>query len=43
MLVVLGLIILMTAVIVGVAGVVGNAGSEHALTSPTGSRCSAIT
>ncbi len=32
MLVVLGLIILMIAVIVGVAGVLGNAGSEHALT-----------
>ena len=31
MLVVLGLIILMLAVIVGVAGVLGNAGSEHAL------------
>ena len=32
MLVVLGLIILLAAVIVGVAGVLGNAGSEHALT-----------
>ena len=32
MLVVLGLIILLLAVIVGVAGVLGNAGSEHALT-----------
>lgn len=32
MLVVLGLIILLVAVIVGLAGVLGNAGSEHALT-----------
>jgi hypothetical protein len=32
MLVVLGLIILLVAVIVGLAGVLGNAGSEHVLT-----------
>lgn len=32
MLVVVGLIILLAAVIFGVAGVLGNAGSEHALT-----------
>lgn len=32
MIVVLGLIILLAAVIVGVAGVLGNASSEHALT-----------
>ena len=32
MLVVLGLIILLAAVIFGVAGVLGNAGSDHALT-----------
>jgi hypothetical protein len=32
MLVVLGLVILLAAVIFGVAGVLGNAGSEHALT-----------
>lgn len=32
MLVVLGLVVLLAAVILGVAGVLGNAGSEHALT-----------
>jgi hypothetical protein len=32
MLVVLGLVVLLAAVIFGVAGVLGNAGSEHALT-----------
>jgi hypothetical protein len=32
MLVVLGLIIFLVAVIIGLAGVLGNAGSEHALT-----------
>ena len=33
MLVGLGLVILLAAVIFGVAGVLGNAGSEHALTT----------
>ena len=42
MIIILGLIILVAAVVVGVAGVLGNGGSGHAA-RPTGSRCSAIT
>ena len=41
MIVILGLVILVAAVIAGVAGVLANGGSAHALTH--GSRCSAIT
>jgi len=41
MIIILGLIVLVTAVVIGVAGVLGNDGSGHA--SLTGSRCSATT
>jgi hypothetical protein len=41
MIIILGLIILVAAVIAGVAGVLSNSGTGHALTQ--GSRCSAIT
>jgi hypothetical protein len=41
MIVILGLIIVVAAAIVGVAGVLGNGGSAHALTM--GSRCSVTT
>ena len=41
MIVILGLIILVAAVVVGVAGVLSNAAAR--MRSPTGSRCSATT
>jgi hypothetical protein len=41
MIIILGLIVLVTAIVIGVAGVLGNDGSGHA--SLTGSRCSATT